>query len=274
MNRSTLISLPKTKTILLIAIIILHYAQATSMEPDYNCDDYLHTQEGTLPLIITVPHGGGKEIPGFAMRQSGVTKKDIRTLELAEEISEELKHIFGKVPYLVAALFSRKCIDANRSEKNAFEDQKLAPLYHAYHHAIKQLLIKLMHQYPDGVLLLDIHGQGREPLVIHRGTKNVTTVKKFISRHGLSGISGEKSILGRLAKKDYRIFPPENELNTIPESTHFDGGFTVREYGKDGIDAMQIEFGTEFREKSELRKKLVTDFSEVLMLFLKDYYLK
>lgn len=243
------------------------------MSTEYNSKDYLLIQEGNLPLIITVSHGGSKDIPDYQVRQSGVIKKDIKTLEFAKELSEELKQKFGVTPYIVAALFSRKFIDANRSATKAFEDNSLAALYSEYHNTIKQFITTLKHKYPKGILLLDIHGQGREPLIIYRGTKNGITVKNFILNHGLNGFSGEKSIFGRLAKKGYRIFPQENELNTIPESTHFDGGFIVREYGKDTIDAIQVEIGTDLREKSECREQLVKDFSEILLSFLKDYYI-
>lgn len=256
--------------IILIFIFIIKFTKIVSMElaPTEN---YLFSQEGNIPLLITVPHGGGKEIPGFPIRASGCLKKDIRTLELVTEMNEYFK-MSGQIPYIVAALFSRKFIDANRSKERALENVQLIPVYEEYHNRIKKFIEQLKGNFPYGALLIDIHGQGREPSAIHRGTKNGTTVKNFILRNGPNGISGQTSIFGQLSKRGYSIFPPENELNDIPESNHFDGGFTVREYGKDIIDAIQIEIGTNWREKSECRQIFVKDFAEILPSFVKHYY--
>ena len=78
--------------------------------------DLVLVRQGTLPIILTVPHGGRDVIPGVAPRDTAgkpsggrgfVTGTDTNTDKLALGIAAEIKALTGKEPYLVMAKFRR-----------------------------------------------------------------------------------------------------------------------------------------------------------------------
>src|SRR5262245_43190621 len=69
-------------------------------------------QQGELPIILTVPHGGRQPIPGIAPRDitgkpgggaGFVTGGDVDTDKLARGMAAQIKALTGKAPYLIAA---------------------------------------------------------------------------------------------------------------------------------------------------------------------------
>src|ERR1700722_6229902 len=83
---------------------------------DSKPEDFVTVQKGTLPIIVSAPHGGLKKVPDVPERLgTGIanfaTVLDTRTAELAEKFVAELqKHLDGK-PWVVIARFERKYLD-------------------------------------------------------------------------------------------------------------------------------------------------------------------
>ena len=50
-------------------------------------EKYIKFERGSLPLIISVPHGGTLEIKGIPNRSQGVLGIDKATIELAQELN-------------------------------------------------------------------------------------------------------------------------------------------------------------------------------------------
>lgn len=108
-------------------------------------DNLSYYQRGNLPILITAPHGGTKAIPGVPKRTgknpaTGAvipqfwTLQDDGTIEIALAVSDNLYQLLGARPYLVAADFDRKYIDANRAgEIAAYENPNAKPYYDFYH---------------------------------------------------------------------------------------------------------------------------------------------
>jgi len=216
-------------------------------------DKLILSRSGNLPIVLTAPHGGQDIVPGVSRRSHGVTLLDANTIELAETLSKRLRASLGGDVYLVAARFSRKYIDANRPEAKAFESVDAGPVYRAYHNRISSFISEVRQKFPNGALLLDIHGQSEDPSVVHRGTRNGATVTRLIEKHGAAALVGPNSFLGFLQLKGYKVFPPNTPLNDPQEDRRFNGGHTVWTYGSqnpDGIDAIQIEVGKSLRTDS------------------------
>ena len=222
--------------------------------------DFVHTQEGALPILLSAPHGGVGVIPGVPERKgeglkkgpSGfVTGRDTNTDLLALEIAALLEARTGKKPYYVIAKFSRKYIDANRPADIAYEHPKAKPVYDHYHQLLDRYCAQVQKRYGKG-LLLDVHGQGSANDTIFRGTKDGKTVKLLIERHGPSAQVGPRSFFGLLAKEGCKVFPTDDSQ----ERAGFTGGFIVQHHGSHqghGIDAIQLEFGGDYRAKGKLK---------------------
>jgi N-formylglutamate amidohydrolase len=212
-------------------------------------------QRGTLPILLTSPHGGPQGVPGVSERKNGKKSSDRGTLELVEAVAAGIAKATGGEPYVVGALFHRKYIDANRGEDEALESPQAQPAYRAYHAQIRAFVTEIRQKFPQGALLLDIHGQNTEPDTLVRGTQNRKTVAQLLKTHGEPALSGPESILGALEAKGYRVFPPGAAALSVRENPRYAGGFTVQTYGShtaDGIDAIQLEFGPDMRRRSKL----------------------
>jgi N-formylglutamate amidohydrolase len=230
------------------------------------------TQRGQIPVILTAPHGGTDAIPGAAERKSGVVLRDQGTREIAESIARLLEEKLGGKPYLVCALFHRKYADANRKEDEALEDPLAKPPYHAYHAKVREYVDEIRRQWPQGAILLDVHGQTADDDTIHRGTQNGKTVAQLLKKHGEKALTGEKSILGGVEALGIKVFPAKAAFDSQKENPKFGGGFTVQTYGShatDGIDAIQLELGADLRAKQ--REKLVKDLATSISAFYSEY---
>ncbi len=222
-------------------------------------DSLILTRPGNLPILLTVPHGGAATIPNVPLRSSGTTVTDAYTLETAEAVAKQLERALGAQPYFVAARFSRKYIDANRTAAEAYETPAAKPVYDAYHREIARYVAEIRERFPRGALLLDIHGQGDDPDVVHRGTRNGATVAALLRRHGNAALTGPDSVLGALAGRGYRVFPPNTPPGAPPEHRGYSGGHIVHLYGNGGtagIDAIQLELGRALRSDARFAAAL------------------
>lgn len=228
---------------------------------------------GELPVILTAPHGGMRNVPGCKERTAVGSRfaiaPDYNTGQLARRIAEELKLLTGKSPYLVIAQFHRRHIDANRSPGEAFANPDCTTTYQDYHAAVRRYIDDIRMKYPRA-MLIDIHGQTVFRDAILRGTRYGNTVKTLLARAGAPAITGPDSLFGRFAALGYPIIPANDAAPTDrTEAGNYSGGYTVDRYGshrRDGIDAMQIEFGRDLRE-AEMLEKTARDSAQAIAAF-------
>ena len=229
---------------------------------------------GMLPIILSAPHGGRQPIPGvLARRGIGIaqftTERDSNTDELAQQIAAQLVKRLGSKPFLIVAEFERKYVDANRPSKDAYESAAAKIYYDAYHRALQSACEQVRRDWGRG-LLLDIHGQGAETETIFRGTDNGKSVTVLERRFGREALTGERSILGQLKLRGYKIAP---SLGENDEERRYIGGYTTRTYGshkETGIDAIQLEFGTSLRSRTNL-ERMATDVADAIFVFAQAY---
>ena len=245
--------------------------------------DLVLVQQGSMPVILTAPHGGRAAIPTVEPRRAqdgtpgpwgGVhTGADASTDVLASGIAAELSKLTGQDPYLVVAKFARKYIDANRPPELGLEDPRARPYYDYYHRSIRRFIDEVRAKYPAG-LLIDVHGQGKDPDVVMRGTINGRTVQRLMQRRGVDAVTGPRGVFGQLEVNGFKVFP----RNDVPphgtsEDAGYKGGYTVFTYGshnRDGIDAVQMEFGNRYRQKTLLDKS-ARDAAHAIAAFYEAY---
>ena len=234
----------------------------------------IETQRGTLPILLTAPHGGTSVIPKVPPRSTGVTVRDEFTDDIARGVARRLEGLLSAKPYFVTAKFQRRFADANRAESEALESPDAKPVYTAYHAAIRSYVDEIRKANPDRGLLLDIHGQVGNPQVLHRGTRNGVTVTQLLKRAGDAGVVGEKGLWGALKHQGFTVFPDSPHVGEPPEARAYGGGFTVGTYGSqqsDGIDAIQIEIGRDLRAEKAAREKLTEALAQAVATFYREY---
>lgn len=236
---------------------------------------YLTVIKGDLPIILSAPHGGRLKVPGVPERKGeGIaqftTGRDENTAEMTLALAAILEQVFGAKPHVVVAHFERKYLDANRPATSAYEVPEARPLYDAYHAALDAACKQVQKDFGRG-LLLDIHGQASDVDAIYRGTVNGKSVTLLTQRFGQAAVTGEKSILGVLAKKGYKVLPANDAADQ--KETKYNGGHIVQTYGShggSGIDALQLELGTALRAKKS-QETLIPDLVAALEVFAKAY---
>jgi N-formylglutamate amidohydrolase len=243
--------------------------------------DFVLVQKGSLPIIVSSPHGGLKKIPEVPERlgmgiANFATVLDTNTAELTQNFAIELeKRLHGK-PWVVIARFERKYLDVNRPRDESYESEKAKPYYDAYHVPLEAACKAVKEKYGHG-LLLDIHGQGAFPGALCRGTQNGKTVTLLKDRFGWEAVVGKKSVLGALQQGGYKILPSCDADPKTKEEAQFSGGYIVGTYGSHtgyAIDAIQLEFGSYLRERAKERyAKTAADLAEAVKIF-HDEYLK
>jgi N-formylglutamate amidohydrolase len=249
-------------------------------------EDLVLARRGTLPIILTAPHGGRLDVPGAPERNvkeaaltaasrkwgGAVATADPNTDVLATRIADGVRQLTGRAPYLVVARFKRKYIDANRPAELAYAGPQAAPYYDLYHRSIREFVDEVRRHHPAG-LLIDVHGQAKDPDVLMRGTVNGETVQALVRRAGVGSILGPSGLFGRLEAVGFKVFPSNQlPLRGKNEDAGFNGGYTVRSYGSHvagGIDSVQFEFGTRYRRKDVVEKsasdaaRAIADFYRV-----------
>jgi N-formylglutamate amidohydrolase len=231
-------------------------------------EDLVLVQPGTLPILLTAPHGGRMPVPGVEQRKAPdrvpkgmtfVTDTDPQTDRLAEGIAARVRTLTQADVHLVVARFERKYIDANRAPEIAFDSTLAGPYYDFYHRAIRRVVDQIRQTHRHG-LLLDIHGQHKMPDALVRGTINGRSVRRLLDRAGIDAVTGDKGLFGQLERQGFQVFP----ANSVPPAGHsedagFSGGYTTHRYGShrpDGIDAVQLEFGSEYRKAASLASSI------------------
>ncbi len=237
----------------IVCILLLNLPLAAQPKSE----DLMIVRDGNLPILLSAPHGGRTPIPNARERRGiGVDKfttvLDTNTDQLAEVIAKHLEKKLGARPYVVIAKFQRKHADANRAAVNAYESDAAKPVYEQYHRSLEKALAAIAKEWGAG-LVVDIHGQGAEVNTIFRGTANGSSVKHLLDRHGDAALTGPNSIIGHLDRSRIKVHPAVG--STDAESRQFNGGYIVQTYGSSdgsGIDAIQLEFGTNLRQRLRL----------------------
>ena len=257
---------------LLALVLMLPQARA-----QFRPDDYITVRQGQLPILVTAPHGGQKFLPGVGMRQQGVAAKllltpDEHTDAIAEKVASDLQSRLGRAPYLILAHFHRRQVDANRDEREAFDQpggSEVKAVYDAYHKAVAAACTEIEKVWGRGVLI-DVHGQSAEPDGIFRGTGNGQTVTQLLREHGAAAIVGANGIPGALTRKGYRIIP---DTAVDRDDPRFPGRYTVRTYGSHTgrhIDAIELEIGNRLRAPGKL-DTTASDIGEAISVFARSY---
>jgi N-formylglutamate amidohydrolase len=253
------------KRLLIAALALIVLFPATDLRA---ADDsrLVEIRFGTLPILLTAPHGGSAAVPGVEPRtvegrsRAGATyvvTTDLGTDVITEVMARELEKATGKKPYVVIARFARRFIDANRPQHIAYDSPAAKPVYDLYHRAIRDFVDEIRTRYGEG-LLIDVHGQSKMRVAMVRGTLNGRTITRLLARSGASAMIGPAGLFGQLEAQGFVVFP----ANAVPiggtsEDPGFNGGHTVARYGShlpDGIDAVQLEIGADLRRRKELSK--------------------
>jgi N-formylglutamate amidohydrolase len=218
---------------------------------------FLMVETGTLPVVISAPHGGTLPVPGVPIRSTGTTLRDINTLELATATQAALMARAGQKAHFVAALASRKYVDFNEHSGSAYESPAVASLYDAYYVALTNAVGAVNASSGQSAILVDVHGQSDNVQAVFRGTRNGQTAS-------LSALYAPGGLLTRLLGLNVTVDPP---TGSDTENPSFNGGNIVASYGlrAGGIQAIQLEFGPRYRQPANVIADTASKLSDAII---------
>lgn len=255
---SSILKLRKLLSPLLLGSSLLLQGYA-SVAPA-NMDAYLTVEQGTLPLVLSVPHGGNVKLADSPERAKGTKVTDDHVNELAAAIQRHLEAKTGKRAYLVGAKISRKYLDFNRKAEEAYDAPAAAPIYAEYYAALRRAVNQVRAQ--PGALLVDIHGQSYNKGAVFRGTISGLTA------HNAPFYAQPDGLLSKLEAGGLNVLPKAAEDKEL----HFSGGTIVRVFGyqnPQGLDSIQLEFGANWRSTPERIEQTAEVVADALLAHLR-----
>ena len=239
--------------------------------------DYIEYNRGSIPLIISVPHGGTTKYDHIPRRTNGILGIDKDTIKLAHELIEEIITVFKfKTPSYIISKIHRAKIDFNRKSYEAFdqESELAKKIYRFYHNKIEELILYNIETFNRSVLI-DIHGfekdkrpKGFRDVELILGTNNLESLYP----NSIPKRDWGKNLRGKIVKKF-------NKLNIAIAPGHhlrrefvLTGGYITTKYGASKIknsQTIQIEFSDKIRLYDKELRDIV--LSTLAKLFYKEF---
>jgi hypothetical protein len=244
-----------------------------------NYQKYFEIGTGSVPIILSCPHGGLLKPEFIPDRSNGIIKADTRTFIISKKIIEDLKLRSINIYYILSKIHRSK-IDFNRPPRDdiafnqsSIDAQKIHFLYHSYISKYSQDCISKYNKclfidfhgftkphtdYPD-IILGHVFGQ---TLDIVQAQREFTNQKDNTCENywGCTQLASELS-------KHYKI---DDGLNLTDFNLSYSGGYiTHKFYRKKKINAIQIEIAKYIRIDPELTKKFIDVFLTAILNCLK-----
>ena len=118
---------------------------------------------GTLPLVISVSHGGDLEPGSIPDRtcNNPVYAVDAFTIETAMEIKNSLYNLTGCYPHIIISHLKRNKLDPNRNVADgACSNAEAITAWNEFHNFIDDARNTANQQYNDQTFFVDLHGHG------------------------------------------------------------------------------------------------------------------
>lgn len=230
-------------------------------------ETYIEVRSGTLPIILTVPHGGSLKPANVLARRYGVTGTDSNTIPLAEMLVEELAARYGGKPHVIISRLHRTKLDPNRDlEEAAQGDPTAIAAWHRFHDSAQKACGSVMKKSGMG-LLLDIHGHRHLDQRVELGylikadilkqsdaelnadaaliaSTSIRELDKRSPRSFAELVRGTQSLGGLLEYRGFRCIPSPSKANPAFLAGYFSGAYDVTAHGSSAggtVSAIQVE---------------------------------
>jgi hypothetical protein len=149
----------------LLFILFLTFAifYANAQQVIFGTDNFIEYQVGTLPLVISVPHGGNLDPSSIPNRTCNdpVYATDEFTIETALEIKNKLFELTGCYPHLIISHLKRSKLDPNRNlADGACSNSEAETAWKEFHDFITNARNTANQQNNYKTFFVDLHGHG------------------------------------------------------------------------------------------------------------------
>jgi len=146
-----------------LLLLVLLPAVASAQTILWGTNDYIEYQVGTLPVVISVPHGGDLAPAAIPDRTCNdpVFVKDAFTIETALAIKAALFAATGCYPHLIISHLKRPKLDPNRNRTSgACGHPQANTAWDEFHAFIGTAQQAANQEYAGDIFFVDLHGHG------------------------------------------------------------------------------------------------------------------
>jgi hypothetical protein len=260
----------------------------------YGRNQYIEYRVGTLPVVLSAPHGGREKPEELPDRTRGTFSFDTNTQELARAIDQAFFERTGQRPHVILCRVHRQKVDCNREIGEGAADHPLTQqLWHEFQNFIldarKAVLAKDGHGF-----YIDLHGHGHalsrlelgyahsarefalpaariaSPDFIQKGSLHLFAVKN--PREYPALLSGPMSFGGLMEKAGFPSTPSPSA--PVPTEPYFNGGYNLRTHTAQGTGfaGLQIETHSKgVRDTDSSRRAFAAALVEQLATYLETH---
>jgi hypothetical protein len=256
---------------------------------------YVDYEPGTLPLVISAPHGGTLTPDEIADRPAGTTVRDLATDLLAEEVADALEARLGERPHLIVARIHRRKVDLNREIGEAAQGDALAEqAWYEFQAMIDHASSHVEAEHGAG-FYVDLHGHGHDMQRLELGYllsahdlalsdaelgqdahRNSSSLRALATDPDdfVELVRGPTSLGSRFEALGMPAVPSQPQPDP-GDDPYFSGGHNTARHGsRDGgtISGFQIEAHRSVRDNAAGRAALADAIAEVMASLLAERY--
>ncbi len=258
---------------------------------------YVEYRPGTLPLVVSAPHGGTEEPSEVPDRTWGTVVSDRNTEFLAFALADALEARLGGRPHVVVSHLHRRKLDPNRELGEAAQDDPLAEhAWREFQAFIEHASARVVADHGTG-FYIDLHGHGhpiprlelgylltaadlaRTDDALDQGNWSVdSSVRTLVDAAGVPFshlLRGPDALGSLLEARGYPAVPSDGQPDP-GDDPFFSGGYNTRRHGSvDGgpVSGVQIEAPYPgIRDSAENRAAFAQALAEALDVYLSRWY--
>lgn len=258
---------------------------------------YVEYLPGTLPFILSAPHGGPLTPAEIPDRTFGVTLTDRNTERMAEQIRDAFIARTEAAPHVIISRLARIKLDPNREIVEAAQGSPFAEnAWDEFHGFIETARAWVENELGSG-LYVDLHGHGHEvnrlelgyltsgtDLDVSNGVLDAgnfaatSSLKALVQSTGgsFSELLRGSTSLGALLTDEGVPAVPSPADPTPAGAPYFSGGFNIARYGsrdRGTVSGVQFELHFPGMRDTEGNRALFSQrFARVIEAFMTEHY--
>jgi hypothetical protein len=269
----------------------------------FGTNNYIEYQKGSLPIVISVSHGGDLEPASIPDRTCNdpVYATDAYTIETALKIKRQLFELTGCKPHLVISHLKRTKLDPNRNlADGACNNQEAITAWKEFHDFIDRARNTVNNAHDFNTFFIDLHGHGNPIQRVELGyllyddelelTDSILNTDEYVNYSSIKSLAtnnneyshaellrGSHAFGTLLSNKNYPAVPSQSIPFPGTNSNYFSGGYiTANHTSYDPnvpISGLQMELNfTNLRDTSTNRAEFANAFAEAILEYLELHF--
>lgn len=288
-----------------IFIITIFYTGITmSQSYEFGFNNYIEYQKGTLPIVLSVPHGGSMNPATIPDRicNDPVYATDAYTIETAMKIKAALYIATGCYPHIIICHLDRAKLDCNRNiNEGACGNAEALTAWNEFHDFINTAQNTANQNFKNKTLFVDLHGHGNPVQRIELGyllydhelelSDEILNSDKYINFSSIKNLvndnvnnftlaqllRGPEAFGTLLSKYDFPSVPSQQIPYPGTSSNYFSGGYITANHTSyaSGVktDGFQMELNYNgIRDTEENRTKFANAFTKTIIKYLNTHF--